>query len=59
MAGSDVEGEIWVIGMLGHLHFLRTLFMPKARAILGRPHPLVNAFLRAAMSAIGRRINII
>lgn len=47
ITGSDAEGEIRVIESPDHPFFLGTLFVPQARSTPTRPHPLVNAFLRA------------
>ena len=48
--GSDSEGEIRVLELPDHPFFLGTLFVPQARSIPGRPHPLVNAFLKAVIA---------
>jgi len=46
--GADAEGELRVIELPDHPFFLGTLFVPQARSTAGNPHPLVNAFLKAA-----------
>ena len=50
ITGSDSEGEIRVLELPNHPFFLGTLFVPQARSIPGRPHPLVNAFLKAVIA---------
>jgi CTP synthase (UTP-ammonia lyase) len=49
VSGSDAEGEIRVIELPEHPFFLGTLFVPQMRSLPGQPHPLVMAFLRAAL----------
>ena len=49
ITGSDSEGEVRVIELPGHPFFIGTLFVPQARSTRQRPHPLVTAFLRAAL----------
>jgi len=50
ITGSDVEGEIRVIELPNHPFFLGTLFVPQARSRSSRPHPLVDAFLKAVVN---------
>ena len=47
-SGSDAEGELRVIELPDHPFFVGTLFVPQTRSTTGNPHPLVNAFLKAA-----------
>lgn len=49
ISGSDAEGEIRVIELPGHPFFIGTLFVPQARSTPETPHPLVTAFLAAAV----------
>lgn len=49
ITGSDSEGEIRVVELPNHPFFLGTLFVPQAKSTSHNPHPLVNAFLKAAM----------
>ena len=54
--GSDQEGEIRVLELPGHPFFIATLFVPQTRSRAGSPHPLVTAFLQAAVErATGSR----
>jgi CTP synthase (UTP-ammonia lyase) len=56
VTGSDAEGEIRAIELPGHPFFVGTLYVPQARSLPGRPHPLVSGFVRAAV-ARARRMN--
>lgn len=47
ISGADAEGDIRVIEWPGHPFFIGTLFVPQARSMPERPHPLVSAFLSA------------
>jgi CTP synthase (UTP-ammonia lyase) len=47
---TDAEGEARVIELPGHPFFLGTLFVPQTRSTPGRPHPLVSAFVEAAVA---------
>jgi CTP synthase (UTP-ammonia lyase) len=48
VTGSDAEGEVRVVELPSHPFFIGTLFVPQLRSTLERPHPLINAFIRAA-----------
>ncbi len=49
ITGSDAEGEMRVIELPFHPFFLGTLFVPQTRSTTSNPHPLVSAFLKAAV----------
>jgi CTP synthase (UTP-ammonia lyase) len=49
VTGSDAEGEIRVVELPDHPFFIGTLFVPQLRSHADRPHPLINAFVRAAV----------
>ena len=49
VSGSDAEGELRVIELPEHPFFVGTLFLPQLRTLPGRPHPLISAFVRAAV----------
>jgi CTP synthase (UTP-ammonia lyase) len=51
ITGSDAEGEVRVIELPDHPFFLGTLFVPQTRSTAARPHPLVLAFVEAAVAA--------
>lgn len=58
ISGSDAEGEIRVVELCDHPFFFGTLFVPQLRSTKAKPHPLVNAFVKAIVdkpSAVGRR----
>jgi len=50
ITGADAEGEARVIELPGHPFFLGTLFVPQTRSTPERPHPLVSAFVEAAVA---------
>lgn len=52
ISGSDAEGEVRVVEYPGHPFFIGTLFVPQQRSTPGRPHPLVTAFLKAALERV-------
>jgi len=47
ITGKDAEGEIRAVEWPGHSFFLGTLFVPQARSMPDRPHPVVTGFLKA------------
>jgi CTP synthase (UTP-ammonia lyase) len=47
--GADSEGEARILELPGHPFFLATLFQPEL-AEGPRPHPIIRAFARAAIS---------
>jgi CTP synthase (UTP-ammonia lyase) len=49
VVGSDSEGEIRVVELPGHPFFVGTLFVPQMRSTQESPHPLVSAFVAAAI----------
>jgi CTP synthase (UTP-ammonia lyase) len=49
--GSDSEGEVRVLELPPHPFFIGTLFVPQSRSTVASPHPLVTAFLRAAIES--------
>jgi CTP synthase (UTP-ammonia lyase) len=53
-SGVDTQGEIRVAELDGHPFFFATLFQPELQALEGRDHPLIRAYVQAAVrSAIG------
>jgi CTP synthase (UTP-ammonia lyase) len=50
ITGSDAEGEARVIELPGHAFFLGTLFVPQTSSTPDAPHPLVTAFVEAAIA---------
>jgi CTP synthase (UTP-ammonia lyase) len=55
ITGADAEGEVRVIELPGHPFFLGTLFVPQTRSTPERPHPLVMAFVEAAVACTKAR----
>lgn len=50
VSGSDAEGVIRVIEWPESPFFVGTLFVPQSRSLPTRPHPLITAFVRAAVA---------
>ena len=50
--GRDPDGELRVMELPGHPFFMGTLYVPQARSTEARPHPLVTAFLEAALATL-------
>ena len=55
ISGSDSEGEVRVVELPGHPFFVGTLFVPQKRSTAENPHPLVTAFLKAVIGALGQQ----
>ena len=51
ITGADAEGDMRIIELPGHPFFTATLFVPQARSNPDTPHPLVTAFIDAAIRA--------
>jgi len=49
VVGSDEEGEIRIVELFDHPFYVATLFVPQLQSTPLQPHPLVTAFLEAAM----------
>jgi CTP synthase (UTP-ammonia lyase) len=49
ISGVDQDGEVRVVELPGHRFFVGTLFVPQASSMPGRPHPLISAYLAAAL----------
>jgi CTP synthase (UTP-ammonia lyase) len=49
ITGRDENGELRIVELPAHPFFLGTLFVPQARSTPGNPHPLIDAFCRAAI----------
>ena len=50
VAGLGPDGEVRVIESSGHRFFIATLFLPQLSSSAGAPHPLIVAYLKAAMA---------
>jgi CTP synthase (UTP-ammonia lyase) len=49
VAGVGSDGEIRVVELSGHRFFIATLFLPQLSSSAGAPHPLIVAYLKAAL----------
>ena len=54
ISGTDPEGEPRIIELPDHPFFVATLFVPQTSSTPDRPHPLVAAFVGAAVDARSR-----
>ncbi|MBI1805462.1 MAG: hypothetical protein HYR76_00235 [Ignavibacteria bacterium] len=50
ISGVDGSGDARVIELTGHPFFVATLYQPELTALTGITHPLVTAFVQAAMA---------
>jgi CTP synthase (UTP-ammonia lyase) len=57
VTGVDPDGEVRIVELPGHRFFVATLFLPQLSSSPGQPHPLITAYLKAALEfqAVGRR----
>lgn len=51
-SGFDQVGQIRALELPDHPFFIGTLFQPERSALAGRPHPLIQAFVQAAVTAV-------
>ena len=51
--GRDENGEARVFELRGHPFFVATLFQPERAALQGEAHPLIRAFIAAALRQTG------
>lgn len=49
VTGVDAKGELRVVELEGHQFFVATLFQPERSALSGVAHPLIRAYLHAAL----------
>jgi CTP synthase (UTP-ammonia lyase) len=50
ITGVDLEGEARIVELSDHPYYVATLFLPQISSRSDRPHPLVVAYLRAALA---------
>lgn len=50
IVGVDANGEARVVELTGHRFFIVTLFLPQVSSNPGIPHPLIMAYIAAAVS---------
>ena len=48
--GVDLDGEVRVVELTDHLFYVATLFQPQLSSKPEDPHPLIVAYLRAALA---------
>ena len=48
--GVDLDGEVRVVELTGHPFYVATLFQPQLSSRPEDPHPLIVAYLRAALA---------
>jgi CTP synthase (UTP-ammonia lyase) len=51
VVGRDDQGEVRAVELAGNAFFIATLFQPELSALGGTAHPLICAFVRAAMNS--------
>ncbi len=49
ITGVDPDGEVRIVELPGHRFFVGTLFVPQHSSRPGEPHPLISAYLHAAL----------
>jgi CTP synthase (UTP-ammonia lyase) len=55
ISGIDSAGEVRMVELPDHAFFLATLFLPQHSSSRDRPHPLIIAFLQAAMKRMEKK----
>jgi CTP synthase (UTP-ammonia lyase) len=50
ISGVDEDGDVRIVELPAHPFFVGTLFLPQAASHPGTPHPLITAFLQAALN---------
>jgi len=50
ITGFDEEGNARIIELSGHPFYTATLFLPQLSSRAGDPHPMILAFIKAAMT---------
>jgi CTP synthase (UTP-ammonia lyase) len=50
IAGIDLAGEVRIVELPRHRFFMATLFLPQLSSTPERPHPLILAYLKAAVA---------
>jgi len=51
ITGVGPGGEARIVELSGHPFYIGTLFLPQLRSGAGAPHPLILAYLRAALAS--------
>ena len=50
VSGVDLDGDVRIVELTGHCFFVATLFLPQLLSKPDWPHPLIAAYVRAALS---------
>ena len=50
VVGVDLDGQARIVELPAHRFFIATLFLPQLSSSPGSPHPLIVAYLRAAVA---------
>ena len=50
VSGVDLDGDVRIVELPAHRFFVATLFLPQLLSKPDRPHPLITAYMRAALS---------
>ncbi len=50
ISGVDDNGEVRIVELPLHRFFMATLFLPQHTSSFDQPHPLIEAYLRAAVT---------
>ena len=54
VSGADQDGEVRIVELREQPFYVATLFVPQVSSTPSHPHPLVQAFVRAALNSRGR-----
>ena len=57
ITGVDLDGEVRIVELRDHPFCVATLFLPQVSSKPDRPHPLIVAYLRAALAFHNSRRN--
>jgi CTP synthase (UTP-ammonia lyase) len=55
ITGTDADGDVRIVELDGHPFFIATLFQPERSALAGVTHPLIVAYLQAAIVGVEDR----
>jgi CTP synthase (UTP-ammonia lyase) len=58
VAGIDLDGEFRIVELTDHRYFVATLFLPQLSSSPDVPHPLILAYLKAAVTQETIHVNI-
>jgi CTP synthase (UTP-ammonia lyase) len=50
IVGVDSNAEVRVVELPGHRFFVATLFLPQLSSCVAAPHPLITAYMKAAIA---------